>query len=221
MSAVAGEAHAHPAALAHHFEDIRQQKSAVTLGMWLFLAQEVMFFGGLFMAYILYRHSYPGAFTAASRLLDVRVGAFNTVVLISSSLTMALAVHAAAKGDRRRVALFVTLTLLLGFVFLGVKAYEYHHKWVEQKIPGVRFAWEGPDVRHAQIFFLLYFAMTGMHALHMVVGAGIMILLLVWNARGRFTAEYSAPVEVSGLYWHFVDIVWIYLFPLLYLVSRS
>jgi cytochrome c oxidase subunit 3 len=188
--------------------------------MWLFLVQEVMFFGGLFLVYAVYRNMYPDAWVAASHHLDVRLGAFNTVVLIGSSLTMALAVRAGHQGRRDHIQLFVLLTLALGCVFLGVKAYEYHHKWLEHLVPGAGFVFEGPHAREAHIFYQMYFTMTGMHALHMVIGAGIMITLLIWNRQGRFTKAYSAPLEMSGLYWHFVDIVWIFLFPLLYLISR-
>jgi len=214
--------------LFNHFDNLHQQKTSVTLGMWVFLATEVLFFGGLMMAYIFYRSAYPEAFVAASYHLDVKLGAFNTVVLIVSSLTMALAVHAAHEGDRRKITLFVIATMVLGAVFLGIKAYEYHHKWVEHLVPGSGFAFAVPDnavgfetlQQHTHIFFLLYFMMTGLHATHMIIGQGIMVALLVWNRQGRFTKEYSAPVEVAGLYWHFVDIVWIFLFPLLYLVAR-
>jgi cytochrome c oxidase subunit 3 len=206
--------------LHHHFDNLHQQKTSVTLGMWLFLVQEVMFFGGLFLAYVYYRSLYPEAWAAASHHLDVKLGAINTVVLISSSLTMALAVRAGEKGRRDHINLFVIVTLLLGSAFLVIKGFEYHHKWVEHHVPGPWFHFEGPWAREAHIFFILYFLMTGMHALHMVIGAGIMITLLVWNRQGRFSKRYYAPVEMSGLYWHFVDIVWIFLFPLLYLVSR-
>jgi cytochrome c oxidase subunit 3 len=208
-------------ALHHQFDDLHQQKSAVTLGMWLFLATEVMFFGGLFLAYILYRGLYPQAFAVASSHLDVTLGGLNTAVLIGSSFTMAMAVHSAEDGNSKAIARFVALTMLLGAVFLGVKAYEYHHKWVEQLVPGPGFLFEGgahgPQV---EIFFLLYFIMTGLHALHMVIGMGIMAMLLKWNAEGRFADGYASPVHVSGLYWHFVDIIWIFLFPLLYLIAR-
>ena len=206
--------------LHHQFDDLHQQKTAVNLGMWVFIAQEVMFFGGLFLAYIYYRAAYSAAFAEASHHLDVRLGAFNTVVLILSSFTMAMAVHSAEHGDRKRITQFIVLTMLLGAIFLGVKVYEYHHKWVEHLVPGAWFSFPGAHVREAQIFYLLYFAMTGLHALHMIIGLGVMLMLLRWNAEGRFTKAYSAPVHVSGLYWHFVDIVWIFLFPLLYLVSR-
>jgi cytochrome c oxidase subunit III len=212
--------HAHSGPLQHQFDDLHQQKTSVTLGMWLFLANEVMFFGGLFLAYAYYRGAYPQAFAAASHHLDVRLGGFNTVVLIGSSLTMALGVHAASLGNRRALTRWILITMVLGAVFLGVKAFEYHHKWVEHLVPGPGFAFEGPHHREAQIFYLLYFTMTGMHALHMVIGEGIMSWLLWANHKGMFTKKYSAQVEVSGLYWHFVDIVWIFLFPLLYLITR-
>jgi cytochrome c oxidase subunit 3 len=215
----AAHAHHHPA-LQHHFDDLGQQQEASTLGMWVFLTTEIMFFGGLFMAYVLYRAWYPGAFAAASHHLDVWLGTVNTAVLIGSSLTMALAVHAAQLGGRRTLVVFLLLTMVLGAVFLGIKAVEYAHKFEEGLIPGPAFHFEGPQARHAQIFFSLYFAMTGMHALHMVVGLGIMGVMVWLSARGRFSEEYYTPIEISGLYWHFVDIVWIFLFPLLYLIGR-
>jgi cytochrome c oxidase subunit 3 len=188
--------------------------------MWVFLAQEVLFFGGAMMAYLFYRHAYSAGFIAASHHLDVKLGTINTVVLIGSSLTMALAVDAAQKGNRKNIDLFVLATMALGFVFLGIKAYEYYGKWIHHLVPGVHFQFEGPYANQAHIFYLLYFILTGLHATHMVIGAGIMVALLIWNRQGKFTKEYSAPVEVAGLYWHFVDIVWIFLFPLLYLIAR-
>jgi len=206
--------------LAHHFDDLEQQKDAATLGMWVFLVTEILFFGGLFTAYLVYRSSYPLAWMAASHELDVVLGGVNTAVLIASSLTMVLAVHAAQTGRRRALVLFLLLTVLLGSAFLGVKVVEYHHKFVEHHVPGPSFAFPGPHGREAQLFFSLYFAMTGMHALHMVIGI-VLLLNLVRQARaGRFTADYYTPVDMTGLYWHFVDIVWVFLFPLLYLVGR-
>jgi cytochrome c oxidase subunit 3 len=221
VSASTAKAHAeggHDPLLAHHFDSIAQQRSAVELGMWLFLAQEVMFFGGLFLAYTFYRMRYHEAFVEAGHHLDVKLGTINTVVLISSSLTMALAVRAAQHGNRSATRNFVILTMVLGLVFLGIKTEEYHHKFVEHMIPGPWFGYQGPQ--GSQVFFLLYFTMTGMHAFHMIIGEALMIVLLVWNARGQVSASYPSRVEVLGLYWHFVDIVWIFLFPLLYLISR-
>lgn len=216
---MASDAH-HPA-LAHHFDSLEQQQQASTLGMWVFLATEVMFFGGLFLAYVLYRTLYPEAFIASSHHLDVQLGAFNTAVLIGSSLTMAMAVHAAQLGHRRAIVGWIAVTIVLGSVFLGVKAVEYSHKFHEHLIPGVGFQFEPAALyRPAQIFFSLYFAMTGMHALHMVIGIGLLGTIAVMASRGRFSPEYNTPVEIVGLYWHFVDIVWIFLFPLLYLLGR-
>jgi len=203
----------------HQFETMEQQLETARLGMWAFLVTEVLFFGGLFAAYTVYRMLYPHAFTQASHHLDYVVGAINTAVLISSSMTMALAVHAASVGQRGRLVVFLGLTILLGSTFLGVKIYEYHDKFVHHLVPGPNFHWEGDeDLRGVQLFFSLYFAMTGMHAIHMIIGIGMLSTLLVMGARGRFSPQYFTPVELAGLYWHFVDIVWIYLFPLLYLI---
>jgi cytochrome c oxidase subunit III len=210
----------HPPALAHHFDDLGQQHDAAALGMWVFLVTEVLFFGGLFLVYSVYRSWYADAFAAASHELDIVLGAVNTGVLITSSLTMALAVHAAQLGRRRALMLFLLATMALGGVFLGIKAVEYYHKFVEHHVPGPSFQFEREYFRHAQIFFSLYFIMTGLHALHMVVGFGIMLFMLWWAWNGTVTAEYYSPIEISGLYWHFVDIVWIFLFPLLYLIGR-
>ncbi len=215
--ALAGASHP---ALAHQFDDLEQQREAASLGMWVFLVTEILFFGGLFMAYLLYRTWYPQAFAAASHHLDIFWGTVNTAVLIGSSLTMALAVHAAQTGGRRATVVFILLTMLLGCVFLGVKALEYSHKFHEHLVPGPSFRFEGAQPQHAEIFYSLYFVMTGLHALHMIIGIGIMVVLAVMASRGRFSPEYHNPVEIGGLYWHFVDIVWIFLFPLLYLIGR-
>jgi cytochrome c oxidase subunit 3 len=208
-------------ALVHQFDDAVQQHEASWTGMWIFLAPEVMFFGGMFMGYTLYRFSYPAAFADASNHLDIWLGTINTAVLICSSFTMALAVRGAQLGERKTLILFLILTLVLGSVFLGIKFTEYYHKYVEHLIPGASFQYEEAALsRPAEIFFSFYFAMTGMHALHMVIGVGLLTTLIILGARGRFSAEYNTPVELVGLYWHFVDIVWIFLFPLLYLVGR-
>jgi cytochrome c oxidase subunit 3 len=207
-------------ALRHHFDDMAQQREAATLGMWLFLATEVLFFGGLFAAYMLYRVWYPQTFGAASRTLDITLGTVNTMVLITSSLTMAFAVRAAATDERRALMAFLVATMALGLVFLGIKGVEYVQKFQEHHVPGLAFHFEGPAPERANLFFSLYFAMTGLHALHMVIGIGIMTVILVMAWRGAFSARWHTPVEISGLYWHFVDIIWIFLFPLLYLVDR-
>ena len=210
----------HPAPLAHQFDSLSQQSDAATLGMWVFLATEVLFFGGLFAMYLVYRHWYPEAFTAGSRGLLVWAGTTNTAVLITSSLTMALAVQAAQMGQRRTLMVFLVLTMMLGCAFLGIKAFEYYTEYSEHHVPGLTFQFEAQQFRHAQIFFSLYFVMTGLHALHMIIGLGIMAVMLWWSIRGTITREYASPIEISGLYWHFVDIVWIFLFPLLYLIGR-
>jgi cytochrome c oxidase subunit 3 len=221
--------HAAHSALAHHFDNLEQQREAGALGMWVFIAQEVMFFGGLFLAYLVYRMTYPTAFAAASNHLSWPIGTFNTVVLITSSLTMALAVWSTQVGKAPKVQVtFMLLTVLLGLTFLGVKAYEYHDKYVDGLIPiagffdpvghGIHMP-QGVTVGQYQMFYWLYFAMTGLHALHMIIGVLIITPIIWWARKGRYSPEYHAPVENFGLYWHFVDIVWIFLFPLLYLLG--
>ena len=213
--------HAHHPALQHHFQTLDQQHEAATLGMWVFLVTEVMFFGGLLMAYLLYRVWYPGAWAEASRELSIALGGFNTVVLIASSLTMALAVRAAQTGWRRGTVGWLLATMALGTTFLVVKYFEYADKFRLHEVPGANFEWHGRYPQQAEIFFSLYFGLTGLHALHMVVGVGLLSVITWMASRGRFTPEWYTPVEISGLYWHFVDIVWIFLFPLLYLVDRT
>jgi len=217
--------------VAHQFDDAEQQRSAATLGMWGFLATEVMFFGALFLLYSIYRAAYQDSFAAASAHLSRWLGGFNTLVLLTSSFTMALAVHWARVGDNRRVARFVTLTMVLGAAFLGIKAYEWTHEITHGLVPGSMFRHDlfpepaharelGPSgfSRHAEMFYLAYFLMTGLHATHMIVGLGLLLTLLAMARRDRFGPRYNTPVDMIGLYWHFVDIVWIFLFPLLYLI---
>jgi cytochrome c oxidase subunit 3 len=214
----------HPA-FAHHFESLENQKDSASFGMWVFIAQEVMFFGGLFLAYAVYRLLYPHAFAAGSHHLNVTMGAINTVVLICSSLTMAMAVHAAALGKRRQIVAYVVGTILLGTLFLGIKTVEYHEKFEARLVPGSSFSaaelhLEGAQARQVQIYYSLYFGMTGLHALHMVIGIPILAWIAVKANRGHFGPQYYTPVELTGLYWHFVDIIWIFLFPLLYLIPH-
>ena len=204
----------------HHFQDLEHQKETASLGMWIFLITEILFFGGMFACYVVYRTAYPDAWHAGSATLDVRLGAINTAVLIASSLTMALAVHAAQIGRKTPLVVFLVLTIALGGIFLGIKAVEYHHKWQDNLIPGPAFDFHGHGGGSVQLFFALYFALTGMHALHMVIGIGLLSNLVRQSLAGRFDAAYNTPVEMVGLYWHFVDIVWIFLFPLLYLLGR-
>ena len=213
--------HVHHPALQHHFQTLDQQKEAATLGMWVFLVTEVMFFGGLFMAYMLYRIWFPLAWAEGSVELSIILGGTNTVVLIGSSLTMALAVRSAQTANPRMTVRWLLITMALGLTFLVIKFFEYREKYYAGHIPGPNFHAEGPEAGALQIFFSLYFAMTGLHALHMIVGF-VLLAVIAWMAhKGRFSAEWYTPVEMSGLYWHFVDIVWIFLFPLLYLVDRA
>lgn len=224
VAAHAGEhvhVHAHHPAQQHHFETMGQQAEAATLGMWLFLVTEVMFFGGLFTAYMIYRLWYPEAWAEASRALNIWMGGGNTIVLIASSLTMAMAVRNAQTGRPRATVVQLVATMLLGLTFLVVKFFEYREKFILHEVPGPNFHFEGPHEAQAEIFFSLYFAMTGLHALHMIIGFGLMSVITWMAAKRRFSPEWYTPVELSGLYWHFVDIVWIFLFPLLYLVDRA
>ncbi len=211
--------------LAHHFEDLEQQHESMTLGMWAFLITEVMFFGGLFTLYAIYRWQYPDAFSESSNKLSVLQGAGNTVVLIGSSLTMALSIWRAQHGDMRGTVRYLVATLLLGSVFLVVKGFEYSHKFHDHLVPGAHFdvsQFLMPETQaHGALFFSLYFAMTGMHALHMVIGMVALLILIKRVRRGRYSAENYSALELMGLYWHFVDIVWIFLFPLLYLIGRT
>jgi cytochrome c oxidase subunit III len=225
--------HHHPA-LAHQFDTMEQQKESSTLGMWLFLVTEIMFFGGLFLAYVIYRTRYPEAFLLGSNSLNVVLGGVNTAVLIGSSLTMALAIWSAQVNWRKGIVTFLLATIGLGTTFLVIKGFEYHDKFVEHHVPGPSFhfveehpsphilqiARQDPDLeRHASIFFSLYFIMTGLHATHMVIGIVILLILAELSRRGKYDARYYNPLEMTGLYWHFVDIVWIFLFPLLYLLG--
>lgn len=208
------------AVIHEQFDDRLQQHEAASLGMWIFLATEVMFFGGLFAGYTIYRNLYPAGFEAGSHLLSVKLGAVNTAVLICSSLTMALAVRAAQTGRRKLLIGFLLSTMALGLVFLYIKVVlEWYAHYVEGLAPSLNWTYAGPHGSHVQMFMCFYFIMTGVHAFHMVVGEGIMTVLLILAWRGYFTPEKYNAVEMAGLYWHFVDIIWIFLFPLLYLLG--
>ena len=216
----ADDSHPHHPKLQHHFDDMEQQAEASTLGMWVFLVTEVMFFGGLFTAYLVYRWQSPEGFAEASNHLNVIWGAANTVVLIVSSLTMALAVRAAQTSAPPKTQVgWLVATMVLGSAFLGVKVIEYSDKFKHFTVPGPNFVWTGKYPQAAEQFYSLYFCMTGLHALHMIIGLGIMTVISIMAWRRQFNSQYYTPVEVSGLYWHFVDIVWIFLFPLLYLIG--
>jgi cytochrome c oxidase subunit 3 len=217
------DAHVHlaPSPLVHQFDDLKQQHNADELGMWLFLATEIMFFGGMFLAYSIYRMQDEATFAAASHQLDLLLGTVNTAVLLCSSLTMALAVFAAERSQRRKTIILLAATMVLGGIFLGIKGIEYYHKYEHGLMPllGLPLAWSGPSPGHAAMFFNLYFLMTGVHALHMVIGLGVLLILLTRASVGGVMGDYSAPIHLAGLYWHFVDIVWVFLFPLLYLIG--
>jgi len=260
----------HPAHLAHHFDTPRQQSESGKLGMWLFLATEVILFGGLFCAYAVYRANHPEIFVYAHRYLDKTLGAINTAILICSSFTVAWAVRCAQRGKNRAVVVLLGLTILCAFGFLGIKAVEYEHKWKEGLLWGKRYrphaerseprqaapaaalrtpppsanaeeastitpAPAGPaglagksaaavdehageEPKNVQTFFSVYFAMTGLHGVHVIAGMIVLGIMLVRARRGEFGPEYFAPVDLAGLYWHVVDLIWIYLFPLLYLI---
>lgn len=229
---------AHAPNLAHHFESYEQQRESASLGMWLFVAQEIMFFGGLFTAYLVYRINNPEIFKMASSELNIYQGGINTAVLILSSLTMALAVREAQLGRSKRIVALLVATFILGGVFVGIKYFEYSAKFEHHLVPGEHFDLhlnaeelaylekvgitdQAKIQSRAQMFFSIYFAMTGLHALHMLVGMALIIWLIPKAWRGVFNADYHNPVECFGLYWHFVDIVWIFLFPLLYLLGRN
>ena len=223
--------HHGPPYLAHQFDDLDQQRDASTLGMWAFLATEVMFFGALFCAFTVYRITYPDAFAEASHHMNQFIGTINTGVLLVSSFTVVLAVAAAEAGNSRRAAKFLIATILLAVIFLGFKAYEYYHEYEERLIPlPSLFEYNDPNpaegghrrtpayAPQGRIYLFLYFTMTAIHATHMVIGIVIFAIIAFQAWRNRYNAEYYNPIEVSGLYWHFVDVVWIFLFPMLYLL---
>ena len=210
-----------PAANAHlaeHFDTIERQDYAVRLGMWLFLATEVLLFAGLFLGYTVYRHFYHEAFHEASRHLDLWAGTTNTVVLITSSLTVALAYWAIKLDKQKLCAGLLIFTIICAFVFLAIKAIEYHHKFEEGALPGAWYHFREVTAPGANLYYTIYFLSTGLHALHVIVGMSILIWVLARVLKGHFSSSYFVPVELGGLYWHLVDLVWIFLFPLLYLI---
>jgi cytochrome c oxidase subunit 3 len=238
-------------ALYGQFKTLEQQKDTATLGMWIFLVTEVMFFGGIMLAYTINRHTYFTAFAMGSNTLSLTLGTINTIVLLASSFTMAMGVWSAQSGNQRLLPMFLILTIILGFVFFGVKYVEYAQKFHHHLVPGKSFEIaycvnnpeKCPDISekdmekereemtraqaadpdlnaHAQLYYSAYFGMTGLHALHMIIGAGLLFWLLHGSLKGLYAPVWNTPVDIVGLYWHFVDIVWIYLFPLLYLIDR-
>jgi cytochrome c oxidase subunit III len=208
----------------HHFADLGQQREVNLLGMWVFLTSEVMVFGALFTGYAVYRNAYPHDFASASRHLNLLIAAINTVVLLTSSLTMALSVRAAQVGQRRALLTCLLLTAALGTTFMGLKAVEYYSDYLDELVPGLAFQpaeWtaRGDDPRHVQLFLMFYYILTGLHAVHLTIGIAVLLVITGFAYRGTFSPEYYVPVEAWGLYWHFVDLVWIFLLPLLYLIG--
>jgi cytochrome c oxidase subunit III len=204
-------------ALREQFATVEQQRQTTTFGMWIFLATEVLFFGALFTSYAVYRMYYTRAFTAGSSEMNLLLGAINTAVLISSSLTMALSIHSIALGKPARTLLFLVATMVIGALFIAIKFTEYYQHYMDHRAPGLDFVLSGPEARQVELFFVFYFAMTGLHALHMVIGIGLLSVLAVRTVAGSFTPEYHTPIEAVGLYWHFVDIVWVFLYAIFYL----
>ena len=225
--------HHHP--LVHHqFDDLEQQRECMSFGMWSFLTTEAMMFGGLFLAYSIYRALYSGAYEIGSSHLDITLGTINTFVLLFSSLTMAMAVHSAASRNQRKLLAYLVATGILGATFVGIKGLEWGKDYREGLVPAVRWTYydepehqkEVEQLRehnlnpnNVQLFFVVYFCMVGLHAIHMIVGLGLLTALYLHGRKGAFTNGNDQPVELVGLYWHFVDIIWVFLFPLLYLLA--
>lgn len=206
--------------LREQFETPEQQRDVSTLGMWVFLVTEIMFFGGAFTAYTVYRSFYPAAFGEGSNHLDVMLGAVSTAVLIGSSFFMAMAVHSGAVGNRKLLVIFLLLTVLLAGAFLFIEMSEWHELYKEHLMPGSSFHFEGPNPRQVQLFFSMYFATTGLHAMHVSIGIVLLLVMAFRAYADKFSPAYYTPIEMAGLYWHFVDLVWIFLFPLYYLIAR-
>jgi cytochrome c oxidase subunit 3 len=207
--------------LQHHFDTMEQQTDASVMGMWVFLVTEIMFFGGMFVGYMIYRYTYYGPWLEGSQHMDFWWGTINTAVLLCSSLTMALGVRASQLGQRRMLFTFLLITILFGLGFLGIKSIEYHGHWVDGQFPGENFRFSGPNPAQVELFFSFYWAMTGFHALHVLIGIGLVTYIAYRSFQGAYGPDYHNPVENIGLYWHFVDVVWIYLYPLLYLISHK
>lgn len=217
---MANHSSTHPAHVQHHFVDSEQQFDSAKMGMWVFIVNEVLFFGGLFCAYIVFRTWYPDLFTQAATQLDTFWGAVNTVVLIGSSLTVAMAIRSAQKNQQRGLEINLLITIALACVFLVIKYFEYSHKIHIGILPGAEnYTFDGIDHPLAHVFFGIYYIMTGVHGLHVIVGIGLMLWIYFRARKGEFGSEYYTPVEITGLYWHLVDLIWIFLFPLLYLIE--
>ncbi len=212
-------AHDHPKFLQHHFHDAEQQAQAAKLGVWLFLLTEILLFGGLFCAYAVYRAWYPDMFWEAHKLLDLTLGTINTVVLITSSVTMALAIREMQLGRRLTTLYYLYATLAFACTFLVIKYFEYSHKFHLGQLPGKYYTFTGLEGNNPHIFFSIYFMMTGLHGIHVLGGMGLITWMILRVKRGQLSAEYYTPLEMTGLYWHLVDLIWIFLFPLFYLIG--
>jgi cytochrome c oxidase subunit 3 len=208
-----------PSHVQHHFTDAEQQRESAKLGMWLFLLTEVLLFGGLFVAYGIFRAWYPEMFFNAHKQLNVLLGSVNTVVLITSSLTMALAIRFMQVDKKKLTVLFLVLTLVFAFTFLVIKYFEYSHKIELGQLPGNLYTYQGVVGSNPHIFFSIYFSMTGLHGIHVLIGMLVIGWVLVRTRKDHFSSEYYTPIEMAGLYWHLVDLIWIFLFPLLYLIG--
>jgi cytochrome c oxidase subunit III len=202
------------------FDDIEQQREAAKLGMWIFLATEVLFFGGLFLGYTVYRHAYGEVFAEASHRLNATLGGLNTAILLISSFIMAFAVRAAKLKRTGALVGFLVMAGLLGTLFMSIKGVEYHKDFVDHLVPGSHFEWPGANRHNAELFFWLYFAMTGLHAIHLTVAILIAFVLALLAWRGKFEGGNYNTIVIAGLYWDFVDMIWVFLFPLLYLVGH-
>lgn len=204
--------------LQHHFVDSEQQFDAAKLGMWIFLVTEILFFGGLFAAYAIYRVSYPELFSMAAEQLNPIWGTVNTIVLIGSSLTVAMAIKSAQLNQKKNIAINLAITLVLAVIFMMIKYFEWEHKFSLGIYPGQFYAFDGIDHPKASIFFSLYYLMTGLHGIHVLIGMGLITFLLIRSIKGDYGSDYYNPVEITGLYWHLVDLIWIFLYPLFYLI---
>ncbi len=211
--------HTHATHLAHHFADEEQQRESAKMGMWVFLLTEILLFGGLFVFYAIYRSWHPDMFYNAHLQLDVVMGTINTVVLITSSITIALAIRSMQVDEQKKAVIFLIITVLLAATFMVIKYFEYSHKFELGQLPGKFYTFKGIQGSNPHIFFSVYFAMTGLHGLHVLIGMGVILWVIRRAARGEFSSEYYTPVEMTGLYWHLVDLIWIFLFPLLYLIG--
>jgi cytochrome c oxidase subunit 3 len=212
-------AHAHDPYLQHHFTEPEQQLDASKIGMWLFLATEILLFGGLFVGYGLMQNKFPEAWVSAHHHLDWKMGAVNTIVLLVSSFTMVMGVHAASQNQRKKLIVYLIITLLCAATFMVVKFFEYEHKIHDGLLPGKFYSYQGVHVDQERTFFSFYFMMTGLHGIHVLGGMAAIGWLIQRARRGDFTSRYYTPVDLVGLYWHLVDLIWIYLFPLLYLIG--